>query len=138
MVVKGHYPRDVCMQLQIFEIRQWCALLCMAYINARDKMKAVTWLDCCRSACKHINVVGIEQMVDCNVITQWNKAFRQHEYFPHPNLLLALGKVQEPPIFEMYLDLKDLIWTYCLTNVVNLTIEKVQEFIQSIAIPECI
>ena len=46
--------------------------------------------------------------------------------------------MQEPPIFEMYPDMKDLIRTYCLTNLVNLTVEKVQEFIQSIAVPECI
>jgi len=138
MVVEGRDPRDVCTQLQIFEIRQRCALLCMAYINAHDKMKDVTWLDCCRFACKHMNVVGIEQTVDCNIIEQWNIAFRQHEYFPHPNPLVALGKMQEPPIFEMYPDMKDLIRTYCLTNLVNLTVEKVQEFIQSIAVPECI
>jgi len=41
---------------------------------------------------------------------------------------------------RLFLDVsryKDLLWTSCLTNLVNLTIEKVQDFIQSIAVPEC-
>ncbi len=33
-VIEGHDPRNMCTQFQIFELRQCCALLCMAYVNA--------------------------------------------------------------------------------------------------------
>jgi len=81
----------------------------MAYINARDKINAVTWQECCRSACEHLNMVGIQQTVDWQIIERWNKAFRRHECFPHPNPLVAIGKSQEPRIFEMYPDMKQSI-----------------------------
>jgi len=37
---------------------------------------------------------------------------REHEYFPYPNPLLALGKIQEPPIFERYPEMKKFIQTF--------------------------
>jgi len=70
IVVEGHDPDDVCKkQLQIFENdSSACVLVCMVHINSHDKMKAVTWLDCCCFACKQTNVVGIEQMADCCIV----------------------------------------------------------------------
>jgi len=36
-VVEGRDPHNKCTQFQIFELQQRCALLCMAYVNAREK-----------------------------------------------------------------------------------------------------
>ena len=67
-VIEGRNPRNVCTQAQIFKIRQRCAFLCMAYIRAREKMNAVTWQECCRSACEHLNVTGIEQTIGWQIV----------------------------------------------------------------------
>jgi len=44
-VVEGRDPHNKCMQFQNFELWQCCALLCMAYVNARGKMNAMTWMN---------------------------------------------------------------------------------------------
>jgi len=105
-VIHGHDPQNICTQSQIFEIRQRCALLCMAYINAREKMNSVTWQECCRLACQQLNVIGITQAIDQKVIRNWNIIFRKHETFPHPNRAITMGKNSEPIIFDLYPDMK--------------------------------
>jgi len=110
----------------------------MAYVNARERMNAVTWQECCQLACQHSNIMGIEQAIHFKRIQNWNITFHTCEVFPHPNPLVTLGKVPEPPIFNLYLDMKELIQEFCLHNLVNMTLEKVQDFVKTIAIPECI
>jgi len=101
-------------------------------------MNAVTWEECCRLACQQLNIVGITQTVDWQVIKKWNISFQQHETFPHPNPVVALGKTQEPPIFQLYPVMKQLIRRFCLNNLIDLTIEKVLDYVKYVAIPECI
>jgi len=137
-VIEGHDPHNMCTQFQIFELWQHCALLCMAYVNARENMNSVTWQECCCLACKQLNVIGIQQAIDYKIIQSWNISFRGCKEFPHPNPVAALGKIPELPVFNLYPDMKALIWEFCLSNLVNLTIEKVQAFVKSVAIPECI
>jgi len=62
MIVEGRDPHDACMQHQIYEMWQHCALLCMAYIFAREQMKDGTtpWESCCHQSCLHLNMCGIE------------------------------------------------------------------------------
>jgi len=62
-------------------------------------MNAMTWEECCHLACQHLNIVGIEQAIDFNIIGRWNITFRCCETFPHPNPAVALGKNPEPTIF---------------------------------------
>ena len=110
----------------------------MAYINAHEKMNEATWQECCQLACQFLNAIGIEQAIDYKIIQKWNIAFRKSEEFPHPNPTAALGKIPKPPIFDLYPDMKQLILDYCLHHLENLTVEKVQDFVKSEAIPECI
>jgi len=74
-VIKGRDEHDVCTPFQIFEIHQRCALLCMAYVNACEKMNAVTWKECCCLACQQLNGIDIEQTVNWEVIKKWNILF---------------------------------------------------------------
>jgi len=113
-------------------------LSCAWHTLKHKKMNAVIWQGCCRSVCEHLNVTGIEQTIGWQIVKQWNMTFCSHECFPHPNPLVAIGKLPEPPIFALYPDLKQLICSFCLHNLINLLLEKVQAYILLIAIPECI
>ncbi len=69
-VIEGRDPQDACCTPnQIYEIRQRCAILCMAYIFAKEQMNdGITWESCCRQSCLHLNVCGIRQITDWNVL----------------------------------------------------------------------
>jgi len=85
----------------------------MAYVHAWERMNVVTWQECCWLACQHSNIMGIEQAIHFKRIQNWNITFHTCEVFPHPNPLVTLGKVPEPPIFNLYPDMKELIWEFC-------------------------
>ena len=138
MIVEGRDPHDACTQHQIYEMRQRCALLCMAYIFARDQMNnGTTWESCCRQACLHLNMCGIEQITGWQVLERWNIAFRAKECFDHPNPYVGLGFVPEPLLFEAFPSIKRHIRNFCLHDLANLTIEKVRDYVLSEAIPKC-
>jgi len=40
----------------------------MAYIEAQEKMNAVTWQECCCSACDHLNMTGIKQTIGWQIV----------------------------------------------------------------------
>jgi len=98
-------------------------------LKAQEKMNAVTWQECCHSACEHSNVTGIKQMIGLQIVKQWNMTFWHHECFAHPNPIDVIRKLLEPPIFTLYPDLKQLIHSFCLNNLINMMIEKVQDYI---------
>jgi len=138
MIVEGRDPHDACTQHQIYEMRQRCALLCTAYIFARDQMNnGTTWESCCRQACLHLNMCGIEQITGWQVLERWNIAFRAKECFDHPNPYVGLGFVPEPLLFEAFPSIKRHIRNFCLHDLANLTIEKVRDYVLSEAIPKC-
>ena len=97
-IISGGDPHDACTQHQIYEIRQRCSLLCLAYIFASEQMDKgnTTWESCCRQSCSRLNSCGIQQISDWNVLQRWNIAFRSTESFKHPNLHVALGKAPDP------------------------------------------
>jgi len=78
-----------------------CALLYMACVNAWRKMIAVTWQECCWSACWHLNIVEIKQADDFNIILRWNITFCYCKTFSCQILLLAKGNF-ESPIFDLW------------------------------------
>jgi len=80
-----------------------------------------------------------KQAVDWQIDKYWNMTFCHQECFPDPNPLAVIGKLPEPPIFALYPYLKQLIHSFCLSNlIVDLMIETVQDYIITIAIPDCI
>jgi len=101
-------------------------------------MNSVTWQECYCLACKQLNAIGIQQAINYKIIQSWNISFHGCEKFPHPNPVAALGKILKLPISNLYPDMKVLTWEFCLSNFDNLIIEKVQAFVKSVAIPECI
>jgi len=136
MLIEGGDPRNACMDHQVYEIWQRCAILCAAYVFEEEQMyNGTTWKSCCHQSCSHLNMCGIKQTTDWKVLERWNIAFRLKECFNHPNRHVAIGKVPEPLLFEAYLWIKCHICNFCLGDLANLNIEKVRAYILSIAIP---
>jgi len=138
-VIFGRDPHNICTQHQIYQIRQHCAILCMAYIFAKDQMHdhKTTWEICCSQACSLLNMCGIQQITDWSVLERCNIAFQSRECFDHPNPHVALGKTPEPLLFQAFPSIKEDIQGFCLHDLANLTVEKVQDYILSHAIPKC-
>jgi len=105
---------------------------------ARDQMNnSTTWkLFYCQS-CLHLNMCGIEQITNWQVLEWWNIAFCAKECFDHPNPYVGLGFVPEPLLFEAFPSIKHHIWNFCLHDLANLTVEKVCDYVLSEAIPKC-
>jgi len=119
------------MQFQILELWQHCALLFMAYVNAWGKMNAVPWQECCQVACQHLNIMGIE------LISREFKAGISHStYGKCPNTQIFLLDWENSQTTHM----QPLKWTWKFFwyNLVNIMLEKGQDFVKTIAIPECI
>jgi len=97
----------------------------------------VTWESCCRQSCTYMNVCGIQQMTSWQVLEQWNIAFCINECFNNPNPHVALGKVPHPPFLEAFPFIKRHIRDFCLLDLANLSIDKVQNYVISTAVPKC-
>ena len=76
-------------------------------------------------------------MTSWQVLEWWNIAFHINECFNHPNLHVALGKVPHPPFLEAFPFIKQHIRDFCLLDLANLSIDKVQNYVISTAVPKC-
>ena len=68
-------------------------------------------------------------------VSNWNIAFRKYESFPHPNLSFHCGKQPLPRLLKVYPCAKEQIVSFGVTNLVNLLIEAVYQFILSTVVP---
>jgi len=97
----------------------------MAYIFAKEQMnEGITWESCCCQSCLHLNVCGIRQITDWNVLERWNIAFRLKECFHHPNPNIHLGKIPEPLLFQAYPSIKEDIRDHILTSAIPKCMQK--------------
>jgi len=137
-LIFGRDPGDECTAYQVYEVRQKSALLCTAYIFARDQMgNKVKWESCCQQSCSYLNICGIEQTTDWQVLKRWNIAFRTKEYFNHPNPHVATGKLPQPLFLEAFPFIKRHIRDFCLSDLANMSIDKVRNYVLCDAIPYC-
>jgi len=129
-LIHGNDPNDACTPYQIYEICQQCSFLCVVYIYVMEQMHdgKTTWESCCCQLCKHLNLCGIQQTKNWQVIKKWNQAFHQKECFKHPNPPIAHGKLPDPPFLEAFPWIKRHIRNFCLADLANLSIDKVQNY----------
>ena len=86
-------------------------------------------------ACDTLSVIGISYATNPQTVANWNKEFRQNEFFHHPNPLIARGKKAKPPLFDLFPDVSEKITTYCNKNMAHLSIDAVHEHITTNIIP---
>lgn len=59
----------------------------------------VVWMDCCQSAVKLMQAVGMEYTIRAKTVQEWHKDLRENgNQFIHPNPLIAKG-VTPVPLF---------------------------------------
>ena len=88
--------------------------------------------DCCKMACDTLSVIGVNYATNPQTIANWNMEFRNTEQFHHPNPSIASGKKSEPPLFELFPEVIDLIKSYCSKNMDHLTVELVHNHITTV------
>ena len=72
---------------QTINIRQRIQYLRMAYFNVleSDLDQPIMFKFCCEKAIQQLSEMGIKIIRNFKSIMQWNRIFRTHEMFPHPN-----------------------------------------------------
>ena len=119
-VIDGGDPNNVCSPSNIFDIRERCRYLWLAYeitLNRWEYYGVNSWCSCCDEAVKWVNEVNGSSFVkDGETIMRWNVIFQESGYFPHPNQALQLGKKPEPSMIAKFPEVKDQITEFCLQN----------------------
>ena len=66
----------------------------MAYYNilSTHKNQPISFKVCCKNTIKKMSEIGINVIKSYQTIMQWNRVFRKHEVFPHPNYYVEMGK----------------------------------------------
>ena len=82
-----------------------------------------------------LDVTGVNYATNPQTVTNWNIEFRQRELFHHPNPFIARGKKSQPPLFDLFPEVKEQIHLYCSKNMDHLTIDSVHEHITNTIIP---
>jgi hypothetical protein len=95
------------------------------------------WHDCCKEACKLLNMFGMKQATFYKVIAKWNiLVFRKFKAFPHPNLYIQCVKRPLPRLLKVHLCAKEQIVAFSINHLSHLSIEAVyHQFIHSVIIP---
>jgi hypothetical protein len=119
--VVGRDPDNICTETDKVIIRQKALLLCLAYQIALDSMNKKTWLDCCKAACLTLNPLGISQTKRGDNVQLYNRLFRRHEAFPHPNIDVRAGRIQAlPPMLRAYQSIREGMQRYCVANMTTI------------------
>ena len=75
---------DLCSPYNVFLIRQWCPILCLAYVFALEEMNSAWWEeDCCPQAVYESNRMAREAATSKLTVAGWNILLRANgEHFP--------------------------------------------------------
>ena len=138
-VIDGGDPNEVCSPSNIFDIRERCRYLRLAYEIALDRWEYYgvnSWRSCCDEAVKRVNAVnGTSFVKNGETLMHWNIIFRESGYFPHPNQALHLGKKPEPPMIAKFPEIKDKITEFCLEHLAQLNLDMVRDHVITSILP---
>ena len=80
----------------------------MAYFNVleSDLGQPIMFKFCCEKAIQQLSEMGIKIIRNFKSIIQWNRIFRTHEMFPHPNYYIEMRKLDQPVFLESFPEVK--------------------------------
>ena len=94
------------------------------------------WVDqCCFEAINELNKLGIKTTTNKGVLAKWNRQFRLHEKFPHPNPYVANGKKPIPPLFDFFPEAKAMVKEYALKKLDCFGVEMMRDELITSIIP---
>ena len=73
--------------------------------------------DCCQPAVEERNNLVITTTTNARVLSNWNKEFRKHALFQHPNPHVHNGKPPKPPLFELFPSLEVETKEYIISHL---------------------
>ena len=123
-----------------FTIRNKSLFLIRAYQIALEKPRVgVRWIDdCCQPAVDELNNLGVKTTQSKKTIGKWNRDFRKHEKFPHPNVHVRMGKKPKPPIFELYPHLEATVGEFVIKHLDFFTVEMLRSELVTEMIPKLV
>ena len=112
--------------------------LLLSYKQALAHMpRGMSWYDCIEAATKGVVCMFGEKAWRCNrTIGRWNIAFWQTEKFPHPSILVELGKQSMPAIFDQMPEAKKSFESWANETLTMVLVETAQCYIHDILLPE--
>lgn len=97
------------------------------------------WIDdCCQPAVDELNNLGVKTTQSKKTIGKWNRDFRKHEKFPHPNVHVRMGKKPKPPIFELYPHLEATVGEFVIKHLDFFTVEMLRSELVTEMIPKLV
>ena len=123
---------------QQITIIQRLLYLQMAYFNilASDMNHPISFKICCENAIKKMSEIGINVIKSYQTIMQWNRVFRKHEVFPHPNYYVEMGKTDEPLFLETFPQVKIELCEWASKNIDKLSCESIGNELRQKIIPK--
>ena len=99
--------------------------------------RGMSWYDCIEAATKGVIGMFGEKAWRCNrTIGHWNIDFWQTEKFPHPSILVELGKQSMPAIFDQMPEAKKSFESWANESLTMVSVETAQCYIHDILLPE--
>ena len=128
-IIEGGDKKCLLNQFDICNIRFKSMYLYNAYKNALATMNKSTWEDCCRNAIVNLSNAGINYISHYRTVQRWNLQFRSQGYFPNHRE----SKINEPPLFELFPEIKHKMINFCHQNLIDMSIKRVhQELVKKI------
>ena len=80
--------------------------------------------------------IGINIIKNYQTIMQWNRVFRKHEFFPHPNYYVEMGKNEEPLFLETFPQVKIELCKWATANLDKLSCKSIGNELRQKIIPK--
>ena len=136
-LVDGGDPDDLCSEHDIFLIRHRSLYLACAlrkFVNeATEQSRRWTWQLCLEHAIQSMNDIGIETYSNWRTLARWHRrmAYNPKEVF----IKSPVPKSQMPPFFIENPDAMDAFKKYGVSNLKDLSVEKMHSYVLETLIP---
>ena len=142
-LVNDNDQKDMCTNVDIFNIKQKAKYLAIALKIALDEMPLITWSDSCSKALSIVDNFN-SQLGDFDderalkwggTIQHWLRLFRSNsESFPNPHYV-RYGKILLPQLLDNYPTFKNSLVKEMDTNLAHLSGEFVHRYVMDTGLP---
>ena len=115
-------------------LRIKCQVLCVSLHLALEKMNGWTWNQCCAAAIKASKRLGISTVQNPKTVEKWYRSFREKRSFTIP----LKYKHNLPLFLELNPDVCRAIKEYANSNLANLSVEMVSEYLHTVILPKMV
>jgi hypothetical protein len=135
-IVLGGDLHNNCTDYDILKLSNQSMYLISALTIALEEYPRKTWRQCCQEASNTCS--KLTASFSGRTVEDWWRSFRQNNGFPHPRGMDGNSmtyKQRLPPLLRDHEDLRRKFLKFCATNLSDLSVERVQEFVRDDLLP---